>query len=89
MGGWSWQSMGRGEEMGRDSGEPVSNVGEVPGFWRLGEQFVDDGFEVVEAADRCQGRRIGGAEGSAQNSEYQGVADEPKWDEAVVEFASE
>ncbi len=80
---------GRRGEIRRDGCELVPNVVEVAGLWRLDDQFVDHGPDVVQGCDRRERRSVCGSKRPTSDGEDQGRADDLESDTAVVELASE
>ena len=77
------------DEFGRDGGELVSDVADVGGLGRLGDDFVDDRPEVVETRDRRQRCGACRAKGPPRDGEDQRRVYHLKLDAAVVECARE
>ena len=70
-------------------GDFAAQVGEI-GFWdRVGEQFVDDGHEVMERADRSEGYGVGAASGAADGGQQEGGFDDRQGDLALPQLTNQ
>src|SRR5258708_27911476 len=80
---------GGGGKFRGDGSKVVPKVGQVAGFRRLDEEFVDDGLDVVESGDGREWCSVGRAEGPASDGEEEGRLYDFERDAAIVEGAGQ
>src|SRR5258708_23397786 len=78
---------GGGGKFRGDGSKLVPKVGQVAGFRRLDEEFVDDGLDVVESGDGREWCSVGRAEGPASDGEEERRLYDLERDAALLEWA--
>lgn len=78
-----------GDESGNLRSQALAEVLEVARIGRCSDQLVNDGQEIVEGGDGCQGRCVVGSPVTARDGEQKGGVYDVEGDLAIVQGGGE
>src|ERR1700704_447378 len=77
------------DESRYDGNEALSEVLKVSGLGRRSDQLIDDGQEIVERGDGCQGLCMAGSSSPSGHGEQEGGVDDFQGNPAIEQTRSE